>query len=179
MTLLEYSKKQFLIDLESLQKNEFETKPDLTSKALFFGGSQWENFKNDISKIDIKNRDKFCVCLFTMTSADQNAHSHFPELLPNWLQYFKYPKFGGYSFGPYFEKVNYLLDVPVAHEINFDTISQEQINEFIISQFQDGCSVLGNQLNDFFQKMVNDPDFNSNTDIFSKIKEGIVTILEQ
>lgn len=177
MTLLQYSKKQFLIDLDSLQKNEFQINPDLT--ASFFGGSQWRNYDKDIMNISTENRDKFCICLFTMTSADQNAHSHFPELLPAWLQHFKYPKFGGYSFGPFFEKVNYLLDVPAAKEVDFDVISQEHINEFLISQFQVGHLVLGSQLNDFFKKMVNDADFNSDTEIFSKIRSGLVDILEQ
>ncbi|MGO4819451.1 hypothetical protein [Flavobacterium sp. W22_SRS_FP1] len=182
MTLLEYSKQQFLIDLNSLRKTNCnniasELSPYIDSKTSFFGGYNWENYENDIMKVAPENRDKFCVCLFTMSSSDQHAHARFPNLLAVWLRYFKYPKFGYCGLGPHFEKVNYLLDVPAAHGINFDPISQEQIDEFLTSQFTAGRLVLGDELNFFFQTMVQDSDFSSDTEIFRKIKKGIVVIL--
>jgi hypothetical protein len=184
MTLLEYSQKQFLIDLNRIPKTNCnnitsELSPNIDSKTNFFGGYHWENYENDIINITPENRDKFFICLFTMSSSDQNAHAKFPNLLAVWLRHFKYPKFGYCGLGPHFEKVNYLLDVPVAHGINFDSISQELIDEFLTSQFDSGRLVLGDHLNSFFQSMLKDVDFFSDTEIFRKIKKGIVVILNQ
>ena len=184
MTLLEYSRQQFLIDLNRVSKTTYdniatELSPHIDSTTNFFGNYRWENYENDVMNVAIENRDKFCTCLFTMTSSDQHAHAKFPNLLPVWLRHFEYPKFGYCGTGPHFEPVNYLLDVPAAHGINFDSISQEHIDEFLTSQFDSGRLVLGDQLYFFFQTMLEDPDFYSDTEIFRKIKKGIVTILNQ
>lgn len=184
MTLLEYSQKQFLNDLNRIPKTNCNTiaselSPNIDSKTNFFGGYHWENYENDIINITPENRDKFCICLFAMSSSDQNVHAKFSNLLAVWLRHFKYPKFGYCGLGPHFEKVNYLLDVPVAHGINFNSISQEQIDEFLTLQFNAGRLVLGDELNFFFQTMVQDSDFSSDTEIFRKIKKGIVVILNQ
>jgi hypothetical protein len=184
MTLLEYSQKQFLIDLNRIPKTTCnniasELSPNIDSKTVFFGGYDWENYVNDIMNVALENRAKFCVCLFSMTSSDQHAHARFPNFISVWLRHFKYPKFGYCGLGPHFEKVNYLLDVPVAHGINFDSISQEQIDEFLTSQFTAGRLVLGDELNSFFQTMVEDADFYSDNEIFRKIKKGIISVLNQ
>lgn len=167
MTLLNYIKTQFIKDLQNLK---FITKEGIR----FFGGPEWENFEADTSKIDSKNVPYFCFCLYSMTCADQNMHSNFKFAYRNWVLKSQYPKFGWSGFGNHFEKPKFLLEIPEKHGVDFNLITDQDVQEFVEFNFNVSLKQFGVDTKTFFQIMVNDLDFNSNTQIFKRLKNEIL-----
>lgn len=175
MTLLQYSQTLFLKDLQSLDfiyplpiDIDIELRPYVYETTPFFGGSGWQNMESDLSKIKEEHKKYFCICLFTMTSADQNMHSHFRSNYEFFYNKVRYPKFGIVSFGYAFEKPCYLLTKPI--EVDFESIPELEIKDFIHHQF----TISSNFLRDitpkqFFTEMINDIHFNCEIEIFRKI----------
>jgi hypothetical protein len=175
MTLLQYSQTLFLKDLQSLDfiyphpiDIDLELRPYVYETTPFFGGSGWQNMESDLSIINDEHKKYFCICLFTMTSADQNMYSHFRSNYEFFYNKVKYPKFGIVSFGYAFEKPCYLLTRPT--EVDFESIPELEIKDFIHHQF----TISFNFLRDitpkqFFTAMINDIHFNCECEIFKKI----------
>ena len=183
MTLLHYSQTHFLKDLELLDYT-FPTpsqtlnflKPHITPKTRFFGGAEWENMENDLSKVKIENRKYFCICLFTMVCADENMYAYFKENYEAFNSLTKYPKFGWLGFGINFEKPCYLIIAP--KEINFDSIPELEIKEFIHHQFTISSHFLEDITpNQFFTVMINDIHFNCECEIFRRLLHCMKTEL--
>ena len=183
MTLLQYSQTLFLRDLQSLKfiyppssDIDLALRPYIYETTAFFGGSCWRNMESDLSKINEAHKKYFCICLFTMTSADQNMHSHFRSNYEFFYNKVRYPKFGIVSFGYAFEKPCYLLTQ--AKEVGFDSIPELEIKDFINYQFTISSHFLGEITpKEFFTAMINDIHFNCNCEIFEKIRNSIITVL--
>ena len=178
MSLIAYLNNNFKRDINSLNTSRCnniinENNPYINVDTLFFGGPLWENFNEDIIAVNPRDRAYFCFCLFTMVAADQNAHAHFKDELFDWLEHFRYPKFGWCGFGPHFEKVCCLLKVPSANAIDFDIITDAELDAFVQLQFENGRRVLGNRVNDFFATMLNDEDFSCDLTIFERLVNRI------
>jgi len=175
MTLLQYSQTLFLKDLKSLDfiyplpiDIDIELRPYVYETTPFFGGSGWQNMESDLSKINDEHKKYFCICLFTMTSADQNMYSHFRSNYEFFYNKVKYPKFGIVSFGYAFEKPCYLLTRPT--EVDFELIPELEIKDFIHHQFTISSHFLRDiTSNEFFTAMINDIHFNCEIEIFRKI----------
>ena len=175
MTLLHYSQTLFLRDLQSLKfiypipfDIDLESRPFVNKTTPFFGGNGWQNMESDLSNINEEHKKYFCICLFTMTSADQNMYSHFRSNYEFFYNRLKYPKFGFFGFGIAFERPCYLLTRP--KEINFDSIPELEIKDFIHHQFKTSSHFLGNITSkDFFTQMIGDIHFNCECDIFRRI----------
>jgi hypothetical protein len=167
MTLLNYIKTQFIKDLQSL---EITTNEGMS----FFGGQEWENFEIDTAKINPKHLAYFCFCLFSMTCADQNMHSNFKFAYRDWLKKSQYPKFGWYGFGNHFEKPKFLLEVSEQKGVDFNLITDQDLNEFVDFNFNVSLRQFGIDTKTFFKVMMNDIDFNSETSIFQRLKKQIL-----
>ena len=175
MTLLHYSQTLFLKDLELLDF-KFPTpgqalnflRPHITPETRFFGGAEWENMENDLSQVKVENRKYFCICFFTMVCADENMYAHFRENYEAFNSLTNYPKFGWLGFGINFEKPCYLLTSP--KEIDFESISEIEIKDFIHYQFEISSRFLGNiSTKDFFTAMINDEHFNCENEVFRRL----------
>ena len=182
MSLIEYINNNFQCDINSLNTSRCnniinENNPYINADTLFFGGPSWENFNKDIITVNPGDRAYFCFCLFAMVAADQNAHAHFKDVLFEWLEHYKYPKFGWCGFGPHFENVCYLLEVPSTNGIDFDTITDAELDAFVQLQFENGRSVLGNLVNDFFGTMLKDEDFRCDLTIFERLVNRIQNLI--
>lgn len=179
MTLLQYCQTLFLKDLGTLEfkcPNSHQTlgfsRPFITPTTKFFGGCEWENMENDLSKINVENRKYFCICLFTMVCADENMYAYFKENYELFSKKTNYPKFGWLGFGIHFEKPCYLLSTP--KEVDFDSIPEIEIKDYILYQFTISSSFLGNiTAKEFFTKMIDDEHFNCESEIFKKIVNNI------
>jgi hypothetical protein len=175
MTLLQYSQTLFLRDLKSLGFSyphsidiDLELRPFVYVTTPFFGGGNWLNMEVDLSEINEDHKKYFCICLFTMTSADQNMYSHFRSNYEFFYNKVRYPKFGIVGFGYAFEKPCLLLTKPT--EVNFESIPEFEIKEFIHHQFTISSHFLGDITpNEFFTAMINDVDFNCECEIFRRI----------
>ena len=175
MTLLQYIQNLFLKDLQLLDfiypipfDIDLELRPFVNNTTPFFGGNGWHNMESDLSQINEEHKKYFCICLFTMTSADQNMYSHFRSNYEFFYNNLKYPKFGFFSFGIAFERPCSLLTAP--KEIDFESIPEIEIKDFIHYQFEISSRFLKNiSTKDFFTSMINDKDFNCNTEIFRRI----------
>jgi hypothetical protein len=175
MTLLKYSQTLFLRDLQSLEfiyplsiDIDLALRPFVNKTTPFFGGSGWQNMESDLLNINEEHKKYFCICLFTMTSADQNMYSHFRSNYEFFYNKVKYPKFGIVSFGYAFEKPCYLLTRPT--EVDFELIPELEIKDFIHHQFTISSHFLRDiTSNEFFTAMINDIHFNCEIEIFRKI----------
>ena len=175
MTLLQYSQNLFLKDLQLLDfiypipfDINLDLRPFVYETTPFFGGSEWQNMESDLSKINEEHKKYFCICLFTMTCADQNMYSHFRSNYEFFYNRVRYPKFGMVGFGYAFERPCYLLIRP--RELDFESIPELEIKDFIHQQFTISSHFLGGITpNDFFTAMINDIHFNCDTEIFRRI----------
>ena len=180
MTLNAYTKQQFFNDIKTLSLTtpnstilKVDGRADIHTR--FFGGREWDDYKLNISKIDVPNRKYFCLCLFAMVSADQNMYANHNEHYPAFRKMFTYPKFGWTGFGMHFEKPSFLLSVPSQSGVDFSGITNEELNDFVADQFRQAKSFLPKSLPvwDFFKDMINDVDFKSDTDIFKRLVDAM------
>lgn len=183
MALINYSRTTFLNDLSVLQFTRpnrivIEMNANFNDKTIFFGGRQWSDFQQNINHVLPQNRAYFCLCLFTLVSADQNIHAHFPNLIKAWDRRFSYPKFGWCGFGAHFEKVRYLLQIPEQNGIDFNIITEQELQDYFCFHYQTGKTELDQNINSFFRIMLEDADFDFNSDIFSKLKEIMIDSLD-
>jgi hypothetical protein len=184
MTLLNYSQTHFLRDLQLLNCKVPGTNHILDYRILhinpstkFFGGLEWENMQDDLSQIIVENRKYFCVCLFTMVCTDENMYANFKGDYESFNTITNYPKFGWLGFGINFEKPCYILTRPI--EVDFESISELEIKDFIQYQITISSRFLGNITPvEFFTSMINDIDFNCESEIFRKILSSIKSILK-
>lgn len=184
MTLLNYSQNQFFNDLNSLQFSKpnniiLELNPYFNERTVFFGGREWSNFSQDINHVSDTNKAFFCICLFSMVSADQNMYAHFPNLIDRWSRQFQYPKFGWCGFGEHFEKVKYLLQIPEQNGVDFDGISDTEIQEYFRAHYQNGRIILGVFVQHFFNIMLEDVDFNFESNIFSRFRRIMIDSINE
>lgn len=184
MTLLKYSQAQFFNDLKSLQFSKpndiiLKHNPYFNERTVFFGGRVWSNFNQDINHVSDKNKGFFCICLFSMVSADQNIYAHFPNLINEWSRQFQYPKFGWCGFGEHFEKVKFLLQIPEQNGVDFDVISDTELQEYFCAQYQNGRIILGDIVEHFFNIMLEDVDFNFESNIFSRFRRIMIDSINE
>lgn len=189
MTLLEYSKNQFYHDLKLIISNSpkeiqpnkiiLELNAHFNEKTTFIGGRQWCYFKHDINYVSTINRAYFCICFFSMVSADQNTYAHFPNLTEQWTKQFQYPKFGWCGFGAHFEKVKYLLQIPEQNGVDFNDIADSEIQEYFCFHYQSGSNILGNNIEHFFRIMLEDSDFDFESEIFSRFRKIMIDSIEE
>lgn len=180
MSLNKYARQQFLIDIKTLKLEQpnsvifkFDRRVDLHTR--FFGGKEWKRYHLDISNVELSNRKYFCLCLFAMVCADQNMFANHNEHYYEFRKTFTYPKFGWTGYGIHFEKPSFLLSVPSQAGVDFDGITTEELNEFVVDQFKQAKSFLPKSLPvwDFFKDMINDVDFKSDTDIFKRLVDAM------
>jgi len=184
MTLLQYSKTQFFNDLKLLQFSKpndiiLKHNPYFNERTVFFGGREWSNFNQDINHVSDTNKGYFCICLFSMVSADQNIQRHFTNLIDRWDEKFKYPKFGDNGFGRPNEKVKYLLQIPEQNGVDFDGISDTEIQEYFCAHYQNGRIILDENVERFFNIMLEDVDFNFESNIFSRFRRIMIESINE
>ncbi len=181
MSLNNYATNHFLRDIKTLQQNR--PNPSLLTdndradrNTSFFGGQEWSNCESDLSNILPNQKKYFCLCLFTMVCADQTMFTYYRNSYDSFRRKIVYPKFGWTGFGFHFEGPKYLLTVPVNLGVDFTEITNEEIDEFISSQFTIAKSFMpaGVTAYDFFKDMLNDVDFYAETDIFVRLKASML-----
>jgi len=178
MPLSTYISNSFSQHLNTLQFTS--CKVDMESRGIepdtrFFGGREWCDYEINIAAIAPAERKYFCFCLFTMSSADENMYTHFRQHYQAFQRATRYPKFGWCGFGPHVEKPRFLLEVPIMHGIDVNSITDDEIAVFLDSQFNLGNNIpLPVDVLDFFRAMVNDPDFTADCDLFNRLKQGII-----
>jgi hypothetical protein len=180
MTLNDYAKKQFIVDINGLQlKSPNPTILRIDGRAdvhtRFFGGMEWANYALDIANVKDENRKYFCLCLFAMVSADQNMFANHNSHYNAFRKTFTYPKFGWTGYGMHFEKPSYILSISDKAGVDFSSISTEELNEFVFDQFKNAKLFLPKSLPvwDFFKDMINDVDFKSDTAIFKRLVDAM------
>ena len=180
MTLNSYAKQQFFNDIITLKLEspnsviiEIDGRADIHTQ--FFGGEAWAHYKINISNIAVPNRKYFCLCLFALVSADQNMYANHQAHYHDFRKMFTYPKFGWTGFGMHFEKPSFLLSVPSNFGVDFSSITNEELNEFVADQFRQAKTFLPKSLPvwDFYKDMINDVDFKSDTDIFKRLVDAM------
>lgn len=95
--------------------------------------------------------------------ATQNSH--------NWIKEFQYPKFGWLGFGAHFEKVKYLLQIPEQNGVEFERISDQELQDYFCFHYQSGKFILVENVEPFFKIMLEDVDFNFDSSIFSRFRK--------
>jgi hypothetical protein len=131
MTLKDYFKNEFWNDIEKIelfQPNEVILQNpgdfNLHSGVRFFGGSNWENYPNDI--LNIENKDEFILSLFIVSTIDyfiKNNNERYLEI----RQKYNPPKLGWCGYGPHFEHPFKILKIinteqPDLLKVRFDEI---------------------------------------------------------
>ena len=181
MSLNSYASVLFLTDLKTLPKDRpnpaLLTDNDRADRnTSFFGGQEWSNCESNLSKIIPNHKKYFALCLFTMVCADQTMFTYYRESYNAFRQKIVYPKFGWTGFGFHFEGPKYLLTVPVNFGVNFTDITNDELDEFISSQFTIAKSFMpaGVSVKEFFTNMLNDVDFYADTDIFVRLKASML-----
>ena len=183
MSLLQYYKNQFPVDLETIGY-EFPSEIHLNESVhqtidlntRFFGGLEWENYTDDISQIDTANVKYFCVCLFMIVSIDENYFSHFkPKYIP-FRRISNYPKFGWIGLGLHFEKPCLLINKPNINGVDFENITDSEINEFLNFYFAN-ANFLNIDQSEFLESMINDEDFQCTSGIGIRILYFIQRVL--
>jgi hypothetical protein len=185
MTLLDYSKHQFLADLNKLpfyfpnagQTLDF-SRPFINENTRFFGSYAWENIKDDLINIEVENHKYLCICLFAMVCADENMYHNYKDNYEIFNRKTNYPKFAYLGFGINFIPPCFLLKKPTELEIDFNSIPEIEIKDFIHYQLTISNHFLNNiSPNEFFTAMINDVNFNCECEIFKKIRNSIITAL--
>lgn len=177
MSLQTYIQVHFNSDLTSL-KTSFcnPTAAELIHdpNSEFWGGPEWKNYNDDIENVILEHRAYFCLCLFTMTSSDQLMFSKFRDSYDRFRNIFRYKKFGWCGFGPEYERPKFILNVPCKNGVDFSVISDDQLTEFVDSQFQIVDNIFGNEFaQNYFQLLLIDVDFESECEIFERLVSRI------
>lgn len=183
MSLLRYAKQQFLVDLKAVmaigQKvSDFHASmfPDIRN-AVFIGGEEWERFEEEIKLIAPEHHAFYCVCLLAAISTDKNNHANMSEYRALWESAFKhYPKFGWVGFGPHFEPISFLCEVPARAGIDFNSITDAELDEFVEYFSVTGKRVYGERVRYFFGQMVEDREFNNQCEVIRRMRESIIRV---
>lgn len=148
--------------------------------VLFFGGRNWENFGSDIENIPKEDRQLFILALFMTVISDQNLYRYFKDEYPRWRERTMFPKFGWSGFGPHIENPMKILSVP--EEKGY--FKNEDIKNLVVP-FVEFCWNEAEELlerfelkidrSDFFQTMVNDPEFeNGSGELANHIRDELI-----
>jgi hypothetical protein len=185
MNLLDYSNKQFKFDISKLfleKPNIIELTHDirLDNKTVFFGGQNWFNYKIDTEHINKENLKYFCICLFTMVCADETMYTYHNQYYNHFRKKFNYPKFGWTGYGSHFEKPFHLLNTPILNGVNFNKITNEEIEEFVNNQISITTKELPSEINvkTFYTNMLRDFDFNIEIIFAKKLQDVIMEKLD-
>ena len=107
MRLINYFKNEFWKDIKQIdlfRPNEVILQnPEeffLHKEVRFFGGRDWENYSNDITKIEKK--EEFILSLFIISTIDYFIKNNI-ELYSTIKQKYDPPKLGWCGYGPHFE----------------------------------------------------------------------------
>lgn len=147
----------------------------MRAKYQFFGGPKWEDYKENIQFVDTANLPYFVVCLYFMTLADQTIHTHFRTAREDWDVKGRYLKFGWSGFGCHHEKPKYLILVAEENEVNLNRITDKELVTFITDQWNLFPTGLKIKPCEFFQVMLEDPDFQPirDTNTISRLRAAI------
>lgn len=169
MSLMHYIQTNFTRDLKSMKYIEH-------GGRRFFGGREWANFKDDTNQISNESLAYFSFSLFTMICADQNMYTNFRFAYAKWEKRTKsiYPKFGWPGFSEHHEKPEFLLTIPEKNGVDFDKITQDDIEEFVKFNLSVSLVEFGIDTKVFFLTMVEDVDFNFENKIFKDLKKYII-----
>ena len=175
MPLVHYAGEHFVRDASLLNTNRCNTIAESILNDLdtrFFGGHHWEKYLQDTAHVLQGNLAYYCFCLFTMTCADQNMYAHFREKYSEFRNRFRYPKFGWCGFGSHCEAPRYLLDIPcIQHDIDFNVITDTEIEEFLKSQYSILDGIFGAEFRRiFFREMLNDDGFYAECGVFKRLR---------
>lgn len=105
-----------------------------------------------------------------MTSSDQLMFSKFRDSYDRFRNIFRYKKFGWCGFGPHYERPKFILNVPCNNGVDFSVISDDELTEFVDSQFQIVDNMFGKEFaKNYFQSLLIDEDFQSECEIFERL----------
>lgn len=167
MNLLEYSEKQFLSNLRTIVYSTLSSyhldenhRPYISLETKFFGGMNWADYESNLSKIESSNKKYFCLCLFTIVCTDLNFYTNFKEHYSSFQAITNYPKFGWIGSGLNFEKPCVLLNKPNILGVDFDKITDLEIEEYVKHHLNISKSFLSEiNMEEFFNAMLQDKDF--------------------
>jgi len=115
MPLIDYFRNEFWNDIKKIelfQPSEviLQNPGDfyLHSGVRFFGGSNWENYPNDI--LNIENEHEFILSLFIVSTIDYFIKNNI-NLYLNIRQKYDPPKLGWCGYGPHFEHPFKILNI--------------------------------------------------------------------
>ncbi len=78
----------------------------------YFGGGDWKNCREDLTAIEVANRNFFVLSIFMIVLTDQCLFRNYNELYAQWRKQTHFPKFGSVGFGVHNENPFKLLSIP-------------------------------------------------------------------
>ena len=93
-------------------------------------------------------------------------------VIPNW-HWIRHSSSWGY------EKVKYLLQIPEQNGVDFDGISDTEIQEYFCAHYQNGRIILDENVERFFNIMLEDVDFNFESNIFSRFRRIMIESINE
>lgn len=171
MSLMSYILTDFTRDLKTMKYTERDGRK-------FFGGPEWENFKEDTKNIKPENLAYFCFSLFSMVCSDQNMHSNFRFAYGRWERRTKniYPKFGWPGFSEHHEKPKFLLTVPEQQGVDFGVIKESDLKEFVDYNLKVSLEEFGIGTDVFFRTMIEDKDFEVDNSLFRLLYQTLTDL---
>lgn len=190
MTLFEYKETHFLKDLSLLKYSkpkhfllDLLASLEIDENTRFFGGSNWNNFEEDIENVDECNYNNFFLCLFTMSIIDRTIFTYFRDIYPEFKKRTEYPKFGWCGLGHHFEDSKMLVDIPFQKGfLNIEEIDVDAYTSYFFHEVTSiGEYISPNEINlpSFFNFLNSDPDFQNNEQEMNKASSFLITHLKQ
>ena len=146
-------------------------------KAQFlYGGNRWEYMETDLAAVLPVNRKYFCVCLFMLeVFRSALSRNHIDAFIK--IQRKKdYPQFGRMLSGACeSETACYLLERPTEQGVDFEMISDFELQEFVADMFDLIDATMGRDLDDvkMYETMLADSGFHADYSIFKRLQEAM------
>lgn len=137
---------------------------------VFFGGPNWENAVNDLSRIPEEYRPHFLLSLFMITLTDQCLFTHHRHLYEEWRRETNFPKFGHSGFGIHNENPLIILRAPEEKGLIKIDATSEMMPEFVGFFLEETRKLLDKtssttNLENYIRSIKNDRDYQINEGI--------------
>jgi len=117
--------------LNCSQPNRIERDIMQDSSVVFFGGPDWSNVADDLSKIPYDDRPRFVLSLFMVVLADQCLYTYQRDAYSVWRRMTNYPKFGWSGFGSHNENPLKILWAPEREEAMSARSTIDMMSSFV------------------------------------------------
>ncbi|WP_146219334.1 hypothetical protein [Sphaerotilus hippei] len=137
---------------------------------VFFGGPNWENAANDLSRIPAGHRPHFVLSLFMITLTDQCLFTHHRHLYEEWRMKTNFPKFGHSGFGIRNENPLIILRAPEEKGLIEIDATSKMMPEFVGFFLEETRKLLDKtssttNLENYIRSIKNDRDYQLNEGI--------------